>query len=152
MLKVHVWMPNAEHVGHTALTINNVYVSFWPNGAAGKKDLKVKRSHPGAFMTSLQDDIINEGNRQPITVTLSEGVNESALMEYVKTLRGNTPRYQLARNNCSHIVAECLHIACQKKPSFVPDASSYGRIVGLFLGRGIWTPDQILKYARELAK
>ena len=143
-------MQDAEHVGHTALTIGNVYVSFWPDGEAGKKDLKIKRSQPGAFMTSLRDDVINEGNRQPITIDVSEGINESALLDHIETLQRNTPRYQLARNNCSHIVAECLFVACQKKPSFIPNAGAYGR-AGRILGHGIWTPDQILRYARELA-
>ena len=40
MVKVHVWMPNGNNVGHTALTVKNVYISFWPDGEAGKKDLK----------------------------------------------------------------------------------------------------------------
>lgn len=151
MVKVHIWLPDAEHVGHTALTIGDVYVSFWPDDAAGKKDLKIKRSHPGAFMTSLQDDVINEGNRQPITVSIPHNFNESALLDHIELLQRNTPRYQLARNNCSHIVAECLFVACQTKPSFVPDTSAYGT-AGKILGRGIWTPDQVLRYARELEK
>ncbi len=151
MVKVHIWLPDAEHVGHTALTIGKVYVSFWPDGAAGKKDLKIKRSHPGAFMTSLQDDIINEGNRQPVTISITDKFDENGLLDHIEGLQRNTPRYQLARNNCSHIVAECLYVACQKKPSFVPDARAYGR-AGKFLGRGIWTPEQVLRYARELSK
>lgn len=151
MVRVHIWMPNTEHVGHTALTIGNVYVSFWPEGEAGKKDLKIKRSHPSAFMASLQDDVINEGNRQPITVSISGKIDESALLDHIEKIRRDAPRYQLAKNNCSHVVAQCLFVACQKKPTFVPNASAYGR-AGKVLGHGIWTPDQVLKYARELAK
>ena len=150
MIKVHVWLPDHAHVGHTALTIGNVYVSFWPDGTAGKKDLKIKRSHPGTFMTSLRDDVINEGNRQPITVTISNNMDEDKLLDHIVDLQANMPRYQLARNNCSHVVAECLYVASQKTPSFTPDARAYGK-AGRVLGYGIWTPDQILKYARELA-
>jgi hypothetical protein len=62
----------------------------------------------------------------------------------------NTPRYQLARNNCSNIVAECLKVACGKEPSFHPTARDYGKL-GKALGRGIWTPNEALRYARELA-
>jgi len=62
----------------------------------------------------------------------------------------NTPRYQLARNNCSNIVAECLRVACGKDPSFLPTARNYGKL-GKILGRGIWTPNEALRYARELA-
>jgi len=147
MVKVHVWTRNDKHVGHTALTIGNIYVSFWPQGEAGKKDLKIKTSQPGEFMTSLNDDIYNEGNRNPITVTLST-LNENAILDYIEELRRANPRYQLARNNCSHVVASCLQ-AGANKPSFTPNASAYSKW-GAILGWGIWTPDQVLRYAREL--
>lgn len=150
MVKVHVWLSDATHVGHTALTIGNVYVSFWPDGGAEKKDLKIKRSQPGMFMKSLQDDIHNEGGRQPMTVEILQ-VNEEALLDHIEAMQRNMPRYQLARNNCSHVVAECLYAACNRKPGFVPDAGAYGR-AGRILGRGIWTPDQVLRYSRELAQ
>jgi len=55
----------------------------------------------------------------------------------------------LARNNCSHIVAECLRIGSGKHASFKPNAGDYSKL-GKVLGVGIWTPSQILKYAQEL--
>lgn len=134
MVKVHVWTRNVSHVGHTALTIGTTYISFWPDGEAGKKDLKIKTSQPGTFMTSLADDIKNEGNRQPIT-TLIKDIDEKAVLLYVRDLQINTPRYQLARNNCSVFTIWC---------------KEYGKL-GSVLGYGIWTPEQVLRYARELA-
>ncbi len=148
MITVHIWLADEKHVGHTALTVDNVYVSFWPEDGAGKKDLKIKRSHPGAFMTDLQDDIENEGDRQPISVRINN-INKEALLDHIDKLQNNIPRYQLARYNCSHVVAECLWAACSKKPSFTPSAKAYGK-TGHIFGYGIWTPDQILRYAREL--
>ncbi|MGI1679427.1 MAG: hypothetical protein K6L75_11880 [Cellvibrionaceae bacterium] len=148
MVIVHVWLPDENHVGHTALTVDNVYVSFWPDGDAEKKDLKIKRSHPGAFMTDLQDDIRNEGNRIPISIKINN-IDKHALLLYIKKIQREAPRYQIARNNCSHVVAECLFVACSKKPSFTPTAQEYGN-TGRILGYGIWTPRQILRYAREL--
>jgi hypothetical protein len=47
MVKVHVWLPNGKYVGHAALTVGDDYISFWPDGGAEKKDLKIKRSQPG---------------------------------------------------------------------------------------------------------
>jgi hypothetical protein len=47
MVKVHIWLHDENHVGHTALTVRDRYISFWPDGEAGKKDLKVKTSQPG---------------------------------------------------------------------------------------------------------
>jgi hypothetical protein len=68
---------------------------------------------------------------------------------YLASLDGNVPRYQLARNNCSHIVAKALIEGANCKPSFTPHAGRYGKL-GRVLGIGIWTPDQVLRFAREL--
>lgn len=137
-------------VGHASLSFSSNYVSFWPNDGAGKKDLKIKRSHPGHFMVGLQEDIAAEGDRKPITVIIPES-NEQELSRFIADLMSDTPRYQLARYNCSSVVAECLKVACDKDPSFHPSAHEYGRL-GKLLGRGIWTPNEILRYARELAQ
>ncbi len=149
MLNVHVWLPHGNMVGHASLSFGTNYVSFWPEDAAGKKDLKIKRSHPGHFMSALREDIRSEGGRQPITVTIPR-IDEEKLSRFVADLISNTPRYQLARYNCSHVIAECLKVACNKEPSFHPSAQNYSKL-GKVLGRGIWTPYEILRYARELA-
>ncbi|GAB2190583.1 hypothetical protein [Sessilibacter sp. MAH2] len=149
MLRVHIWLPHDNMVGHTSLSFGNNYISFWPEDAAGKKDLKIKRSHPGAFINALEEDIEFEGNRQPITVIIRK-IDERKLSEFVANLISNTPRYQLAKYNCSSVVAECLKAASGKEPSFAPTAKDYSKL-GRFLGRGIWTPGDILRYARELA-
>jgi len=147
MVKVHIWLPDAQNVGHTALTIGTVYVSFWPEGGATKKDIKIKRSHPGSFVQALQEDIANEGRRQPTTIEL-RGLNEDRILDFVNDLIQRRPRYQLARHNCSHVVANCLLAGTEKRPSFTPHAGQYTKIGRYALG--IWTPDQVLKFAREL--
>lgn len=124
------------------------YVSFWPEDAVGKKDLKIKRSHPGSFMNALHEDIKAEGGWQPITVKIPT-VNAEKLENFILGLQRNTPQYQLAKYNCSNVVAECLKVACDKGPSFHPRAHDYGRL-GKVFGRGVWTPNEILRYAREL--
>ncbi|GLS25189.1 hypothetical protein GCM10007877_09030 [Marinibactrum halimedae] len=43
-----------------------------------------------------------------------------------------------------------MKVACDQDPSFNPSAHDYGKL-GKFLGRGIWTPNEILRYARELS-
>ncbi|WP_444903422.1 hypothetical protein ACJJIU_18230 [Microbulbifer sp. CnH-101-E] len=149
MLKVHVWPPHGNMVGHASLSFEGNYVSFWPEEGANKKDLKIKTSQPGQFISALHEDIREEGNRQPITVTIPNA-NTKALEDFILDLQRNIPRYQLARYNCSSVVAECLKVACGKEPSFYPSAQEYSRL-GRFIGRGIWTPNQILQFARELA-
>jgi hypothetical protein len=150
MVKVHIWLPNASHIGHAALTINNTYVSFWPDGEAGKKDLKIKTSQPGTFMLDLTDDIHNEGDREPTTIELND-LNEEKILEHIRSIQVSIPRYQLARHNCSNVVVDCLKVGSSVKPSFIPNAGAYSRL-GKFLGIGIWTPDQALKFAKELAE
>jgi hypothetical protein len=148
-MQVHIWLPDGEHVGHASFSVGEDYISFWPQDGAGKKDLKIKRSHPGTLVQSLHEDIRNEGHRKPVTVELN-ALDEDAVLEYVADLRANTPRYQLARNNCSHIVAAALEAGAGEKASFRPHAGHYGTL-GRTLGAGIWTPDQVLKFAQELA-
>lgn len=149
MLKVHVWLPHGNMVGHASLSFGADYISFWPEDSAGKKDLKIKRSHPGHFMEALHEDIRSEGNRQPITVTILR-FNADNLEDFILDLQRNRPRYQLARYNCSSVVSDCLKVACGEGPSFYPTAQGYSRL-GKILGRGIWTPYEVLRYARELA-
>ncbi len=150
MVKIHIWMPDANHVGHTAMSVQNRYISFWPDGNAGVKDLKVKRSQPGMFVGSLQNDIFNEGNRSPITIELVS-LDEEGILDFIADMQGDIPRYQLARNNCSHMIADILIEGGGCKSSFMPHAGHYG-VAGRVLGIGIWTPDQILKFAQELAE
>ncbi|GAB1258521.1 hypothetical protein NBRC116494_30230 [Aurantivibrio plasticivorans] len=150
MLKVHVWPPHDGMVGHASLSFGTDYVSFWPADGAGKKDLKIKRSQAGHFMGALAEDISAEGGRQPLTVMIPS-IDEAALSRYIAEIMSDIPQYQLARNNCSNIVASCLKVASGRDPSFHPCAQDYGRM-GRFLGRGIWTPNEVLRYARELSE
>jgi len=46
-------------------------------------------------------------------------------------------------------VAKALIEGAKCKPSFIPNAGVYSKL-GKVLGMGIWTPDQILKFAEEL--
>jgi hypothetical protein len=121
LAKVHVWLPNDTHVGHTALTVGDDYISFWPDGGAEKKDLKIKRSQPGMWMQDLQEDITNEGMRWPITIDLPR-LDTARVLKYIKDLQREAPRYQLARNNCSHVVANALMAGSPCTPSFTPHA------------------------------
>lgn len=150
MLKVHVWLPHGSMVGHASISFGTTYISFWPADGAGKKDLKIKRRQPGHFMQALEEDIQSEGNRSPVTVTLNN-VDTVSLSKHIQELQRAVPQYQLAKFNCSHLVADCLKVACGIEPTFKPTAQDYGRL-GKVLGRGIWTPHEILRYAQELAK
>ncbi|GLR69271.1 hypothetical protein [Agaribacter marinus] len=85
MLKVHVWPPHGDMVGHASLSFGANYVSFWPEDAAGKKDLKIKRSHPGSFRSALHEDIQAEGGLKPTTIVISR-INEEKLSLFISDL------------------------------------------------------------------
>ncbi len=148
MIKVHVWLRSETHVGHCALSLRDIYVSFWPEGGASAKDIKIKRSQPGLLVDSLEADVRNEGNRQPITIELYN-LDVGPILDYVDKLQKDMPRYQIARHNCSHVVAYALMAGAKRGPSFIPNAGHYGNLARV-LGLGIWTPDQVLKFAQEL--
>lgn len=103
---------------------------------------------PGKLVQSFALDVENEGNRQPITIELYN-LDAGPILDYVDELQKNTPRYQVARNNCSHIVAYALMAGAKRGPSFIPNAGHYGHLARI-LGLGIWTPDQVLRFAKEL--
>ena len=100
------------------------------------------------LIQSLHEDIRNEGGRQPITIELPK-LNDEAVLDYIAGIQRHTPRYQIARNNCSHIIANALVAGAGSNPSFTPHAGHYSRL-GKVLGIGIWTPDQIMRFAKEL--
>lgn len=99
-------------------------------------------------MQTIEDDIRAEDGMISRTLEM-KGFDEEAIIEYVTGVQENLPRYQLARNNCSHVVAAALMAGAGRKPSFIPHAGNYGRL-GRIVGIGIWTPDQVLKFAQEL--
>jgi hypothetical protein len=147
MIQVYVWLPEGGQVGHTAMFVKSEYISFWPQGGADKKDLKLKRSQPGEFMESLGADITNEGGRQPIVIELHH-LDDDAVLAHFVIIQAEGPRYQIMRHNCSHVIAHCL-MAGGGTPSFTPNAGHYGNLARI-LGIGVWTPDQILKFVNEM--
>lgn len=147
MIKVYVWLPHGGQVGHTAMLVKSEYISFWPEGGADKKDLKLKRSQPGQFVESLAKDIQNEGGVAPVVVEV-HNLNEDAVLNHIAEIQAAGPKYQIMRHNCSHVVAHCL-MAGGARPSFVPHAGHYGNLARV-MGIGVWTPDQILKFVEEI--
>lgn len=78
-----------------------------------------------------------------------EGLNEGAVIQYVRGAQENLPRYQIARNNCSHVVASALMAGAGRKASFIPHSGSHGRL-GCVVGMGVRTPAMVLKFVQEL--
>lgn len=148
MIKIYVWLPHDNNVGHTAMLAGATYISFWPEDGFDKKDLKFKRSKPGDYVLQLEEDIRREGGREPIVVEL-HNIDEMKVVRHFDQIAENRPRYQLLRYNCSHVIAQCLIAGAERQPSFTPHAGHYSNLLRR-LTIGVWTPDQILKFANEL--
>lgn len=89
---VYIWRKDAQHIGHASMHIGDVYVSFWPEDAAGKKDVTLKRTHQGAFMETLEEDIIKGGNRQPQRLVIAN-LDETAMVRTFVDLGAAACRY-----------------------------------------------------------
>ncbi|MEM7210640.1 MAG: hypothetical protein AAF479_01925 [Pseudomonadota bacterium] len=150
MLKVHVWRPKGDMVGHSSLSYADKYISFWPDGGAGKKDVKLKTSQPGQLIGSLSEDIKNEGDRNPETIEITK-FDAKKLEKFIGEIKNDIPKYQIANYNCSNVVAEAIQVATGVKPDFEPNATSYGMLASMF-GRGVWTPEGVLKYAKQVSE
>ena len=92
--------------------MQGTYLSFWPDSEAGKRDLKAKRSHDGSLMEYIEDGIRAEDMVLPKTYEI-RGLDEEAIIRYTRGIQSNLPRYQIARNNCSHVVGGDLTFDCK---------------------------------------
>lgn len=159
---VYVWRRSAQHIGHASMQVGEVYMSFWPEGTAGKKDVTLKQSHPGAFIESLEEDILNEGNRQPQALTV-EGLDEAAMLRTFVDLGAAECRYNVVRMNCASFAAAVLEAGSGRPPSFQPtinplDYLGTGQgtrklteaLMLRYRGTSIWNPEQLWLYATEL--
>lgn len=164
---VHVWMPTKKLVGHAALSYQQLdfasyttveYLSFWPyvgvkgsaNKSACQTDVITRRHHYSSFSKSVADDRAAEKMPETFRVSIRD-FDDIELNMFIMHLKRKMPKYHLSKYNCSSVVAEALHKATGKKPRFRIAASGYGNLVWFF-GRGVWTPKNLLRYARQLAE
>ncbi len=157
---IYVWPRDNEHVGHAALRIGALYVSFWPEDAAGKKDISTKRTHVARYSLSYERDCALEGDRQAGAILL-HGLDETAMQLAWQNLKDQGLRFNLVRQNCSTIAATLLEIGSRRAPSFPPAvkisdwvASPYkAKVITMMLVRSTvtaWSPEQVWRYGREL--
>lgn len=145
------------------MKVGAFYMSLWPEDAAGKKDVVVKRTHGADFVTSYDIDFMNEGEREPEKVALWS-LDETAMIKAFREVRTNGIRYNLMRMNCSSLVATMLEVGSKRSPTFSPviDVTEYaghkksGRKLSAAVSITrrqlcVWTPEQVLRYARELS-
>ena len=136
MIKIFVWAPTADTVGHAACDIRagesrNVYVSWWP-----LRDGEVMCNDRAQLNRTFADDRRDEGRSPSFTIELSGGFEDSAIRWWQERFLRHSPRWCLYGNNCSWVVAQVLRIAF---PSGVLDGGD--------AWNSIWKPMDIARYA-----
>lgn len=114
---VYVWSRSDSYIGHASSKVGAYYMSLWPEDAAGKNDVLLKRTHSADFVPSYDIDFMNEGEREPEKVILWD-LDEMAIIKAFRELRTDGVRYNLIRMNCSSLVATLLEVGSQRPPTF----------------------------------
>ncbi|XP_053386422.1 uncharacterized protein LOC123538672 [Mercenaria mercenaria] len=97
---VHVWRPDASHVGHCALDLGDgTYISWWPESQCDAKNPRAR----AVANTSHSIDIEGEGGRQPNSYRIH--VSDGELNAIKRWWRGFKDKadYQIVSNNCSTV-------------------------------------------------
>lgn len=158
---LYVWRLRPENPGHVSLQVDGTYMSYWPDGAAGKNDIKLGSTHEAVFPRSYATDCRLERRGADVNRALV-GLQDQRMIETWEEFRLNPRRYNMVAHNCSTLIAVVLEAGSGISPSFVPriqiDDHATNWATRLFLrlryfGSSIrmWTPDAVLQYAEELA-
>lgn len=157
---LYVWLLRPDNPGHVSLLVDNVYMSYWPTEAAGKKDVKIGQTHPAGFPKSYAADRRLEG-KECDAHRLIPRLDTAVMVSAWNALRDNPTRYNLVDHNCSTVIAALLELGTGMKPLFAPSvriddhATGWSQRLFLrmrFLSTSIrmWTPDAVLTYADEI--
>jgi tetratricopeptide (TPR) repeat protein len=120
VVKVHVWEPEADsslgsaltlqRVGHAAIQIGTIYVSFYPSKACAVV-LEVLDIKPEVFglenykLQACWEDLVTKG-KPDHTIELQQ-LNEEAMLQKWSRIKAYA-RYHPISNNCSSIVYQLL--------------------------------------------
>jgi hypothetical protein len=157
---LYVWKLRPDNPGHVSLQIGTSYASYWPQGGAGKNDVKLGATHEPNFPSCYRADIKLEHkpcDEQRVLAGLATDRMEEAWKQFVLDQR----RYNMVAHNCSTVIAALLEVGSGQKPSFIPQVAIDDHAVGWasrmflrvrFLSSSIrmWTPDAVLRYADEI--
>ena len=107
MIRVHIWNPDSENVGHAAADIqcatSHDYISWWPN------EPTIYKKVIGQNLTHAED-VANEGRKPDLTHEFSDLDSDSASNWWQEFLNDD-PMYHLGSTNCSWAVVSALKAA-----------------------------------------
>ena len=157
---LYVWKMSASNVGHVSLQVGSTYVSYWPNEAAGKNDVKLGASHDAMFPPSYAHDRRLERKVCDEQLEMKR-LDTTRVLDAWAAFRDAPERYNLIDHNCSTVVASLMRAGSNREPSFMPGVliDDYAHNwtqrmmfrIRFFSKRiRMWTPDDVLRYALEI--
>jgi len=149
MIIVYVWLPkqigNRKNVGHTSMLVDgHTYISWWPDESAG-----FGRDYHPIRNKNYSSDVADEGGVPDWSVHL-KGLNEAAILDWWEgfglsrgnlELQGPLPPYNLAKQNCSTVVA------CALKRGGGDEHADWYSSWSI-----IWRPQTVLDYASAIRR
>jgi hypothetical protein len=149
MIEVYIWLPkkvgNQKNVGHASMLVGgHTYISWWPDSVArlGHNFHPIRNKN---YKSDVRDEgCVPDGN------ILLKGLNEKAILDWWQqfgltrgsmVFQGPLPPYNLAKQNCSSVVAQAL-----KKGGGDSYANWYNS------WSVIWRPRTVLDYALAIER
>lgn len=165
---VFVWYPQSKNVGHSSLQVDSIYMSFWPAGTAGARDVLLKHDHQRKTLAAHQpyyatypEDIDEEGGRHPDVRLSVPKLDAAVMIQAWHSVRAAGWRYNLVKRNCSTFVAHLLAIGASRRLDYTPCVDmadvpadrwaerSATRIMPRQM-RAMWTPRAVERLARSM--
>lgn len=158
-VNVYVWWPSKAGIGHSAMSVSGVYLSFWPGGSGISSEKDTAKFYPAHFMTTLDDDVRSERSRPHETVILNR-LDENKMLDFVRAFKSLRRNYHLMLNNCSQPVKIALYEGSNRTPpnfAVVAPESIYGPVPSSVkpiesVIRASWNPDSVSRYANMLKR
>ncbi|XP_041354133.1 uncharacterized protein LOC121371970 [Gigantopelta aegis] len=105
-MKVYVWMPTNELVGHASLELSDgTYISWWPDEDKNKSLPMVTMK--GHASSSLEEDIDGEGRQPTHEFTLKKKYDERKMKKWWDKFKYEG-WYVLTGSNCCWVVYKAL--------------------------------------------
>ena len=159
--RIHIWLNSPDDVGHVSMQVDDVYMSYWPAGAAkGKTDIKYGQGHEPSFSSSYRVDVRVERKEADTSIRI-DGLDEQQMKSHWASFRQKPDHYNMRKSNCSTIIAALLELGSGVAPNHTPSVriSDYVNNPYLkwtlklrFLGNYIhmWTPNDVRLYALQV--
>jgi|HubBroStandDraft_6_1064221.scaffolds.fasta_scaffold1405685_1 hypothetical protein len=127
-VRINVWYPKGDNIGHASVEIDGTYMSWWPDGGAGSSKLKMVKQvfagGPGTAPTFADDKQMEGGepswtgdyfgwDRDGDAIDFWKKIYFSDLQKGMSAMRSGNANatYSFVANNCCDVVDKLLEKA-----------------------------------------